>query len=281
MKIIRNPRQMRRIVVRLKSLGRTVGFIPTMGALHEGHLSLIRQAARENKKVIVSIFVNPLQFGRNEDLSCYPRDIKKDSFLCKKAGVDYIFAPSVGALYPDGFRTSVNVEALSDVLCGFYRPGHFKGVATVVAKLFNIIPADTVYLGQKDAQQGLIIRTMARDLDFPVKIRILPIIREPDGLALSSRNAYLSVSERKDATVLFRSLKKAQELVKDGVRDPLRLKNVVERMIQAAHPVAIEYVALVKPETLEPVAQVTDKTLLAVAMRIGNTRLIDNIILRA
>ncbi len=279
MKIIRSPRQMQRLVQTLRKKGLSIGFVPTMGALHAGHGRLIKEAARDNDRVVVSIFVNPLQFGRNEDYGRYPRDLKEDSSFCKRMKVDYIFAPAVQALYPLGFRTSVNVEGLSEVLCGFFRPGHFRGVTTVVAKLLNIVPADTVYLGQKDAQQAVIIQRMVRDLDFPIKVRIVPIVREPDGLALSSRNAYLSPLERRDALVLSQSLKKARELVKDGVRDPMRIKHVVERMLQSASTASVEYVALVDHRTLEPVSRIASGTLLALAVRVGKTRLIDNAVL--
>lgn len=279
MKIIRSPKEMQRCMQMLRKKGLSIGFVPTMGALHEGHGRLIHEAARDNDRVVVSIFVNPLQFGRNEDYGRYPRDLKKDASFCKRMKVDYIFAPAVQALYPPGFRTSVNVEGLGDVLCGFFRPGHFRGVTTIVAKLFNIVGADTAYFGQKDAQQAVIIQRMVRDLDLPVKVRVVPIVREPDGLALSSRNAYLSPLERRDAVVLSQSLRKARELVKGGVRDPLRIKHVVERMVQATSTASVEYVALVDRQTLEPVSRITAGTLLALAVRVGRTRLIDNTVL--
>lgn len=279
MKIVRNPQEMRQGVMKLRKQGCSIGLVPTMGALHEGHLRLIQQARERNDKVVVSIFVNPLQFGRNEDFSRYPGDLKKDVSFCRKAGVDYVFVPSTQALYPNDFKTSVNVEGLSDVLCGFYRSGHFKGVATIVAKLFNIIPADTAYFGQKDAQQVLIVQRMVRDLNFPVEIRTVPTVREPDGLAMSSRNAYLSATQRKDAAVLSQSLRRAQGLVKQGVHDAGRIKSTVEEMISAVACGGIEYVAVVNPENLQPVTIIKTKALLAIAVRIGKTRLIDNVIL--
>ena len=214
MKIIRGIIPMQKLCGRLKAEGRKIGFVPTMGALHEGHLALIRKARKENDTLVVSIFVNPAQFGPKEDFKRYPRSLTRDSLLCKKCGVDIIFSPAVSSIYPKGYRTYVRVEGLSEVLCGAFRKGHFRGVATVVAKLFNIVQPDRAYFGQKDAQQCVIIKKMCRDLNMPLDIKVLPTVRGPGGLALSSRNAYLSPEERKDALVLFQALSKAKELIK-------------------------------------------------------------------
>ncbi len=279
--IIRSPEKMRSITDSLHRKGKSVGFVPTMGALHQGHLSLIRQARLENDRVVVSIFVNPVQFGYNEDFARYPRDLQKDSSLCRKAGVDYLFYPGAKDIYPAGFKSYVCVEGLSDILCGFYRPGHFRGVATVVAKLFNIVAADKAYFGQKDAQQAVIIARLAEDLNFPVKIRVLPTVRESGGLAMSSRNAYLSPAERQKALVIPRSLKKAQELVKKGVRGCSRIAESVKEVLVSADPQSIDYVAIVDPRSLQPLNRINKQALLLVAVKIGKARLIDNIILKA
>lgn len=263
----------------LKKRGQSIGLVPTMGALHEGHMSLIRQARKENDIVIVSIFVNPLQFGKGEDFSRYPRPFKKDLSFCSRESVDYVFNPAPSDLYPEGFRTHVEVENLSSVLCGKSRPGHFKGVATVVNKLCNITSPDIMYVGQKDAQQALIIRRMVKDLNLPVVIRVMPIIREPDGLAMSSRNAYLNGREREDALVLYSSLMLAKNMVKAGTRDVTRIISAIKKFIHVKKNALIDYVAVVDPETLTPFKKITGQCLIALAVRIGKTRLIDNIIL--
>ncbi|MDD5156025.1 MAG: pantoate--beta-alanine ligase [Candidatus Omnitrophica bacterium] len=280
MRIIRSPKQMFEVSQKLKKRGCRTGLVPTMGALHKGHLSLIRRAAQENDKVVVSIFVNPIQFGPKEDFRRYPRNLKKDALLCRNENADFIFYPSAALMYPPGFRTQVSVRELSDVLCGAYRPGHFQGVTTVVAKLFNIVMPDTAYFGQKDAQQALIIQRMAKDLDMPVKIRVMPIIREKDGLAMSSRNAYLDSAQREKAAVLYQALNKARESVKSGIADCALLTKRARATIIKNKPRKIDYISIVDMETLEPVKKIKDKALLALAVWFGNTRLIDNVILK-
>ena len=210
MKIIHSINQMASVSKRLRADGQAIGFVPTMGALHEGHLSLMRKARKENDVVVVSIFVNPIQFGPQEDYRRYPRNLRQDARLCSKEGVGIIFYPQAKDIYPQGYKTYVDVEDLSKVLCGKFRPGHFSGVATVVTKLFNIVNPDIAYFGQKDAQQAIIIQRMAKDLNMPIKIKVMPTVREKDDLALSSRNAYLSKSERKDAAVLYQALNLAR-----------------------------------------------------------------------
>ncbi|OIO38442.1 MAG: pantoate--beta-alanine ligase [Candidatus Omnitrophica bacterium CG1_02_49_10] len=259
---------------------RSVGFVPTMGYLHEGHLSLIRKARRDNDVVVVSIFVNPTQFGPNEDLSRYPRDLKRDKRLLRAEGVDLLFYPSVRSLYPDGFKAYIEVKGLSGVMCGSSRPAHFRGVCTVVAKLFNIIMPDIAYFGRKDAQQAVIVKKMASDLNMNVSIEALPIVREKDGLAMSSRNSYLSKTERRDAPIIFRSLREAERAVKAGVRDAGKIKSLVKSFLRASKSMKIDYVNVVDEVTLEEVKRVTKPALLAVAVRMGRTRLIDNIVLK-
>jgi pantoate--beta-alanine ligase len=260
----------------IREEGKSVGFVPTMGALHEGHLSLIRRARSDCDLVVVSIFVNPTQFGPEEDFARYPRDLNRDLQLTSREGVDALFSPSAEEMYPTGFQTTVDVPELSATLEGALRPGHFQGVATVVAKLLNIVQPDRAYFGQKDYQQYLIIDRAARDLNLTPSIVMVPTMREPDGLAMSSRNVYLSSEERQAATILYRALQKADALVKGGERDPKKLQAALEAQI-AAEPLAMqEYVALVNPETLEPVTTLAKVTLVALAVRVGRTRLIDN-----
>ena len=279
MRIIRNIKDMQRISQDLSRSKKSIGFVPTMGALHAGHLSLIKRARKENDFVIVSIFVNPAQFGPNEDLKQYPRKLKTDTLLCKKEGVDFIFYPDINQIYPKGYKTYVLVEKLSDVLCGKFRPGHFKGVVTIVTKLFNIIQPDIAYFGQKDAQQAIIIQQMTRDLNMPVKIRVMPIIREADGLALSSRNRYLTAKEREDATVLFEALRKAKTMVGQGLIGSARIILTLRKIIQKGKRAQIQYIEIVDLNELKPVKIIQDKALVTLAVKIGKTRLIDNIIL--
>ncbi len=281
MKIIESPDELQQSLKKIKKNNKSVGFVPTMGALHEGHLSLIREAARENNNVVVSIFVNPAQFGPREDLRQYPRPLKKDLSLCRKEGVDYLFLPQVKDMYPEGFATYVNVKGLSEVLCGKERPGHFRGVSTVVAKLFNIVQPDIAYFGQKDAQQAIIIKRMAGDLNIPVKIKVMPIVREKDGLALSSRNAYLRKEERMDAPVLFKALNLAKALIKGGARDAARITSRMEQLIRKKKGAKIGYVAIVDPVGLKPFKRISGDCLIALAVRIGKTRLIDNILIKS
>lgn len=280
MRVIRKIAILRKEIKKIKQRNNTVGFVPTMGALHEGHLSLIRRAHRENDFVVVSIFVNPIQFGPKEDFRKYPRNLKKDSCLCAKAGTDIIFYPGFKEMYPDDFRAHVFVSGLSDCLCGKFRPGHFKGVATVVTKLFNIVTPSVAYFGQKDAQQAIIIRKMASDLNIPVRIKVMPTIREKGGLALSSRNAYLTDNERKDALVLSEALNLAKDLITKGRRDAGLIIREMSRLIRKKKTAKIDYVSIVDLEKFEPVKRITGKCLIALAVWIGKTRLIDNIIIQ-
>jgi len=256
-----------------------IALVPTMGALHAGHASLIRAARRESSFVIVTIFVNPTQFGPHEDLARYPRTLERDLQVCRAEGADLVFAPTVEEVYPPGFCTFVEVTKLQDVLCGASRPGHFRGVATVVLKLFNMAQPDAAYFGQKDAQQARIIQQLVRDLDLPIEIRICPIVREADGLALSSRNVYLSPDERPRAAVLYRALQHAKQMVENGERDATRIRQAAAQMIAATPGAAIDYVELVDLATLLPVARIDGEVLAAVAVRFGGTRLIDNEVL--
>jgi len=250
-----------------------------MGALHEGHLSLVRRARRENSVVVVSIFVNPLQFGPNEDFRRYPRDVKRDARLLKKH-CDVLFLPG-RAFIPKDIKTSVVVKDVTAPLCGAARPGHFTGVATIVAKLLSVVGPDRLYLGQKDAQQAVVIKRMVRDLGFPVEVVVCPVVREKDGLAMSSRNAYLSSQERRRAVVLYQAVKSAQRLVDRGVRDAGRILRALEDLIHRVPETRIDYIEIVDPKTLEPVRTITGRALLALAVFVGETRLIDNAFLRA
>lgn len=279
MRTIHSIKQMAEVSKKLNLNGQTIGFVPTMGALHEGHLSLIRRAAKENDIVVVSIFVNPVQFGPKEDFKKYPRDLKKDAHLCQKEDVDIIFYPEAKDMYPDDYKTYVVVEKLSDVLCGKSRPGHFKGVATAVTKLFNIIQPDAAYFGQKDAQQAIIIKRMAEDLNIPVKIKVMPTVRNGNGLALSSRNIYLNERERRDALVLSQSLNSAKDLIKKGVKNADEIILRMRRLIKRKKTAQIDYVSIVDSESLKPVKKISGKYLIALAVWIGKTRLIDNIII--
>ena len=258
---------------------RVVALVPTMGALHEGHLSLVRAAKAQCDAVAVSIFVNPTQFGPTEDLSKYPRQFDRDCQLLEKEGVDILFAPSVDEIYPDGAVTWVLVEGLSEKLDGRSRPGHFRGVATIVAKLFNIIEPDAAFFGQKDAAQLAVIRRMVRDLNFPVEIVACPIVRESDGLAMSSRNAYLNREERGRALVLRRSLRQVQREFQGGERIAAKLISAAKEVFAREPQVALDYFEIVDPDTLDPVERISQKTLVAVAAYVGSTRLIDNTVL--
>ena len=255
-----------------------LGLVPTMGYLHDGHLSLVRRAREECAVVVVSLFVNPKQFSEGEDLASYPRDEERDARQAEQAGADVLFAPPLEEVYPPGFATTVEVAGLTDVLCGAARPGHFAGVTTVVTKLFNMVAPDVAYFGQKDAQQALVIRKLVRDLDMPVRVEVCPTVREPDGLALSSRNAYLSAEERERAAGLSRALRRAEEAVAGGVLDAEAVLGVARAELDAAG-VDPEYLELRSAENLAPVDRVNGSTLLAVAARVGRARLIDNTIL--
>lgn len=266
---------------RLKKLGKTIGFVPTMGYLHEGHLSLARQAKKDTDVAVMSIFVNPIQFGLKEDLKKYPRDSKRDCGKALGAGVDVIFYPSAEAMYPANYQTYVDVIGLSKYLCGKSRPGHFRGVATVVAKLFNIVRPDIAYFGQKDAQQAIIIKRMARDLNMDLEIGVMPIVREPDGLAMSSRNVILSPSERKQALVLKNALQKAKSMINSDETDAKSIIKAMRRVCESV-PSRIDYISITDAETLQDVKSIkkNKKILVALAVRIGRMRLIDNVIIR-
>lgn len=279
MEIFKSVKSLRKEFERVKSKRKAIGFVPTMGFLHEGHLSLIRRAKKDTDRVVVSIFVNPMQFGPKEDLKKYPRDLNRDLRLCRKEGVDIVFIPNAKTIYANGFSTYVDVGNLTETLCGASRPGHFKGVATVVAKLFNIVQPDIAYFGQKDAQQAIVIKKMVEDLNMPIKIKIMPIIREKDGLAMSSRNLYLSPQERKQALSLYRSLKLAKALYRDGERDPKNIKKSMRNEILKHPHVKIDYVSIVDTKSFKPSNRISNKVLVAVAAKIGKTRLIDNTIL--
>jgi len=257
--------------------GKLLGFVPTMGALHEGHLSLVRAARAASDVVVASIFVNPTQFGPNEDLAKYPRSFDRDCEMLEREGVEFVFAPSVEEMYPGGAVTWVTVEDLSSKVDGRSRPGHFRGVTTVVSKLFHIVEPDKAFFGQKDAAQVAIIRRMVGDLNLPVEIVVCPIVRETDGLAMSSRNAYLRPEDRKRALTLHRSLERVQQLVEAGERDAARLLAAGREEFARESSVRLDYFEVVDPETLDPVADVSRGALVAVAAYVGATRLIDNV----
>jgi pantoate--beta-alanine ligase len=259
--------------------GKRLGFVPTMGALHEGHLSLVRAAKAKCDVVATSIFVNPLQFGPSEDLAKYPRTFERDIGLLEKESVDLLFAPAPEEMYPAGAVTYVTVEGLSEKLCGRSRPGHFRGVTTVVAKLFHIVEPDLAFFGQKDAAQVTIIRRMVRDLNLPVEIVVCPIVREPDGLAMSSRNAYLKPHERKSALVLYRSLTRVKNQFDQGERNAAKLIKAGKQVLTQEPAVRPDYLEIVDPATLDPMQELTKSALVALAAVVGNTRLIDNILL--
>lgn len=279
MKVYRSASSLTKKVFEMKKHGETIGLVPTMGSLHEGHMSIIRKAKKDTDRVIVSIFVNPSQFGPKEDFKKYPRAIKRDLALCGREGVDIIFTPEAGQMYPDGYATYVNVERISDVLCGASRPGHFRGVNTVVAKLFNITMPDVAYFGQKDAQQAIIIKKMAKDLNMSVKIKVMPIVREKDGLAMSSRNVYLDRKERNRSQSIYKSLKSAKELFNSGEKDSKKIINKIKRVIDNQPGTKIDYVAIVDTKDLKDIKRISGEALVAVAVWIGRTRLIDNIML--
>ena len=275
MKTIRTIAELR---AELGSAPRPLGLVPTMGFFHEGHLSLMRRARQDNRTVVVSLFVNPAQFGPNEDLEAYPRDEARDLELAAAEGVDYVFAPSVDEVYPDDFSTTVEVGGLTEPMDGAARPGHFKGVTTVVTKLFNMVGPDAAYFGQKDAQQALVLDKMARDLNFPVRVEVCPTIRETDGLALSSRNAYLGDEERERAVAISRALQAAERVVQLGERDAAAVMAAARQELDEAG-IEPEYLELRSATDLTPAERVNGSTLLAVAARVGRARLIDNTIL--
>jgi len=277
MKIIHSVADMQAEAEALRRSGQTIGFVPTMGYLHEGHLSLLRIARKRADVTVMSIFVNPTQFGPNEDLERYPRDFERDERLAREEGCDILFYPSAEEMYPHPYRTYVVVEEITHVLCGKSRPTHFRGVTTIVAKLFNIVKPHFAVFGQKDAQQVIVIKQMARDLNFNLDILTGPIVREPDGLAMSSRNAYLSADERKDALNLYKSLTEAKRLIEAGERDALKIKNAIERILRQGKSVRTDYIEIVDTTNLKPVEKIQGDVLIALAVFVGKTRLIDNI----
>ncbi len=279
MKIVHSIEEMRSLCRAAKTNGQRLGFVPTMGALHAGHLALVRASLAQCKTTAVSIFVNPTQFGPNEDFAKYPRTLERDQKMLAAEGVSLLFTPTVEEIYPKGASTFVTVEGLSERLCGGTRPGHFRGVATVVSKLFHIVEPDIAYFGQKDAAQVAIIRKMVRDLAFALEIAVVPIVREPDGLALSSRNAYLTPSERKQALVLYRALCCVQTLADEGERNSRKLIEAAQDIFREEPGVRLDYVEIVNQDTLDPVSDVSQGALVAVAAFVGTTRLIDNIVL--
>jgi len=278
MKIVRRIIEVREEVGKAREAGSSIGFVPTMGALHDGHAALVRMARKETDYVVASIFVNPKQFGPGEDYQRYPRDIERDSGLLEELGCDLLFAPEPGEIYSPDERTRVYVKGLSEVLCGKFRPGHFDGVALVVAKLFNIVQPDTAFFGQKDAQQAVIIQRMVCDLNFPIRIRLHPTVREEDGLAMSSRNAYLSEDERSRATSLFRALSEAKRMIVAEERDVQKIRAAMLRVLEEGK-IEVDYAEIVEAATLRDIARVEGKVLIAVAGRLGKARLIDNIAL--
>lgn len=281
MRVLRSPSQVSRWTRRHRREGVTIGFVPTMGALHAGHRSLIRAARLTCDAVVVSIFVNPAQFGPREDLAHYPRPFRADLELCRKAGVDLVFAPSVGAIYPPGFGTEVRVPALAARWEGAARPHHFPGVATVVTKLLAIVQPDRAYFGQKDYQQCAIVRHLVADLNLATQIVVRPTVREADGLALSSRNVYLTPAQRRAAPLLYRALRTGAQVIQSGTRTARNVEAAMRRVCQAHPMVSIEYVSVCDPDTLEPLRRINGSSLLLGAIRVGPVRLIDNLLVRA
>ncbi|MDP8217072.1 MAG: pantoate--beta-alanine ligase [Candidatus Kaelpia imicola] len=278
MKIFKTPKSLQSNNLGLKREGKSLGFIPSMGYLHQGHISLIRAARKENDTVVLSIFVNPIQFSSGEDCKRYPRDFKRDCSIARNEGVDILFYPSSDELYPRGYLSYVKVDGLSSLLCGKSRPNHFKGVTTVCAKLFNIVQPDLVYFGQKDVQQAIIIRRMIKDLNMPFKIRVLPLLREESGLAMSSRNKYLSKTARDNAASIYKALKEAKTLFENGQRDAVKIKTIFKKKIKEISNVRIDYVDIVDNESLKSLSEVKKKSILVIAIWIDKIRLIDNIV---
>ena len=281
MRVVRSVRSIQQLIRKAKSAGKTIGFVPTMGALHDGHRSLLRRCHRENDLVVLSIFVNPKQFGPEEDFGKYPRREQADKKLAKKEKVDIMFVPTAEEMYPEGYLTYIEVERMTHVLCGKSRPGHFRGVTTVVGKLLNIVIPDVLYLGQKDAQQAAVVTRMARDLNFSVIVKICPTVREADGLAMSSRNEYLTVSQRKEAKVLYRSLREARQNVTAGNHSAMAIISKIRSRITRAGSGRIDYIECVDADTFTPFKRIQGKTMIVLAVWFGKTRLIDNIIVHA
>lgn len=276
MEVIESISEMKNLVKEWKRQGLSIGFVPTMGYLHEGHLALVRRTKELSDRVVVSIFVNPIQFAPGEDYQRYPRDLERDKALLEKEGVDVLFSPTAQEMYPPGFQTYVEVKELSSGLCGRYRTGHFVGVATVVLKLFNIVQPDIAVFGEKDYQQLKVIQRMVQDLNLDVKIISHPTVREEDGLAMSSRNTYLSPEERKSAIALYKALNLAEELINQGERRVTTLKEKLKEFIESYPYTKVQYIEFVHPETLKEVERVNEPTLLALAVFVGKARLIDN-----
>lgn len=277
--IVSTVEEVRNIVKAEKAKGKSIGFVPTMGYLHEGHVSLIKKAKEENDFVVVSIFVNPTQFGPNEDYSIYPRDLDRDSKLSEHGGADLIFHPTVDIMYPMGSKTTVEVSDVTERLCGASRPGHFKGVTTVVTKLFNIVAPHRAYFGEKDAQQLTVLQKMVKDLNVDIEIVPCPIVREEDGLAMSSRNVNLTAEDRKAALVLSRSLRTAKEKILQGEKNVGTIQSLIKSIIEEEPLVAIDYIEIVDGYTLEPIETINGKVLIALAAKVGKVRLIDNVIM--
>ena len=281
MEVAKKIEKVRSLVKIARSEGRKIGLVPTMGALHIGHISLIEAAVKNCDFAVVSIFVNPTQFGPGEDFEKYPRPLEADLEICKKAGVDVVFAPSPKQIYPAENVTWVNVEKLTESLCGKSRPGHFRGVTTVCAKLFDIVAPHAAYFGQKDAQQGIVIRRMVADLNMPLEIVICPTVREPNGLAVSSRNQYLTAQQKKDAANIYKSLQTCRRMIDAGTTETHQIIAEMQKILQQVPSIEIEYASIVDVETLESIEKIAGKVLIAVAVKIGPARLIDNILVDA
>jgi pantoate--beta-alanine ligase len=277
MQIIRSPKKMQKICGELKGKGKTIGLVPTMGYLHEGHLSLVRIARKKSDVVVVSIFVNPTQFGPKEDFGKYPRDFRRDCLLLEKERCDFVFAPRIKDMYPKGYLSYVKVKEITERLEGVSRPEHFQGVTTIVAKLFNITRPDWAVFGQKDAQQAVVLRKMADDLDYGIKLAIAPTVREKNGLALSSRNKYLSPEERRQAAVLYQSLRQAKRSIAGGERNAAKIRERIRNLIKKQSLAILEYIAITDAHTLEPQKKLKGEILISLAARFGKARLIDNI----
>lgn len=280
MKVIKTIKEMQTEAEKLRHVSKIIGFVPTMGYLHEGHLSLIRIARKSADVVVISIYVNPTQFGLNEDLGKYPRDFERDERLAEKEGVDIIFYPSNEEVYPEGYLTYVTVEEITKILCGASRPVHFRGVTTICTKLFHAVKPHFAVFGQKDAQQAVVIQRMVKDLDFDMEIIVGPIVREEDGLAMSSRNNYLSPEERQDALSLYQSLRLAEDLVRKGEMNTRVIVEAMRKLIEKKKSTLIDYISIVHPETLRALHKIEDSALIALAVYVGNTRLIDNTIVK-
>ncbi|MBT9170880.1 MAG: Pantothenate synthetase [Actinobacteria bacterium] len=280
MKVISTIKELRAELSKERQEGKTIGLIPTMGYFHQGHLELMRRAREECAVVVVSLYVNPTQFAPSEDFESYPRDFERDKRLAENVGVDYLFCPSNAEMYLPNHLTYVEVEKITNKLCGASRPHHFKGVTTVVAKLFNIVKPDKAYVGQKDAQQVVVIKKMVKDLNFDLEIVVVPTAREEDGLAMSSRNTYLSAVEREEALVLSKSLQHAKELIDSGERIAQKIKEEMQKLIKSKPHVNLEYISICDHKTLEELSRIEGETLIALAAKAGKVRLIDNIVIR-